>query len=343
MTTCRLRAKETGLLSAGICLFILFPVFGEDTHARLAALEARIAELEKRLEEQNAALRLALDTHQAGHTANGPNSEMAAFSNRLTTVETHLATMRESGETPWPDGLSLGGYGEVHYSNLSGQGGAADKREIDFHRFVLMLGKTFSERIRFNSELELEHVMAGDNEKGHIALEQAYFDFDMNDSHTLRAGLFLMPVGLLNAAHEPTRFYGVERNPVEREVIPSTWWEAGIGSHGWFNDSLEYAAYLHSGLKTDRAKNYAVRSGRQKVANADASEPAGTLALNWHRPGFTLGGSLQYQSDITQGAELESVPGVFSEGHLIWQHERFALRKRPAKHIGMGAGSAADG
>src|SRR5438874_6846832 len=32
---------------------------------------------------------------------------------------------------------------------------------------------------------------------------------------SLRAGLFLMPVGLLNETHEPTAYYGVERNFVE--------------------------------------------------------------------------------------------------------------------------------
>jgi len=326
-TTTRFLNKKTArLLSAGLCLLMSAPALGDDTAARLAALEARIAELEKRLEEQASAQRDTLASQTGGTEAATPNTENAAFSDRLTAVETHLAAMEEAKASDWTEGLSLGGYGELHYNNLTGRGGAADKREIDFHRFVLTLGKSFNERIRLNSELELEHVMAGDNEKGYMALEQAYLDFDMNDRHTARAGLFLLPVGLLNTSHEPTRFYGVERNPVERDVIPTTWWEAGVGSHGWFTDSLEYAAYLHSGLKTDASKNYSVRSGRQKVAYANASDPAGTLALNWHMPGLTLGGSLQYQSDITQGLPQGPVHGLFSEGHLDWQYQRFGLR-----------------
>ena len=39
----------------------------------------------------------------------------------------------------------------------------------------------------------------------------------------------LVPVGFLNEVHEPPTFYGVERNPVEKNVIPTTWWEGGIG------------------------------------------------------------------------------------------------------------------
>ena len=43
----------------------------------------------------------------------------------------------------------------------------------------------------------------------------------------LRGGLFLMPFGLLNEHHEPTIFYGVQRNFVETVIIPSTWREGG--------------------------------------------------------------------------------------------------------------------
>jgi hypothetical protein len=296
---------------------------GDGADERMALLEARIAALEQRLEQQAQVRETAV---VVAAIRDREIVEQHAFSNRLEQVESRIAAMDRRVTDGLLDGVTLGGYGELHYNNLSGRGGAPDKRELDFHRFVLTFGKTFNERLRFNSELELEHVMAGKDEKGYMALEQAYLDFDLNARHTARAGLFLMPVGLVNPTHEPPRFYGVERNPVEREVIPTTWFEAGVGMHGLLTDQLRYEVYLHSGLKTDMLGGYSVRSGRQKVSYADASAPAATLALNWSMPGITLGGSVQYQSDITQRAEFEKVSALFHEFHLDAYYGAWALR-----------------
>jgi hypothetical protein len=67
---------------------------------------------------------------------------------------------------------------------------------------------------------------------GEFEVEQFYVDRRLNDAMTLRAGLFLMPFGLLNEHHEPTNFYGVQRNFVETMIIPSTWFQSlrsGVG------------------------------------------------------------------------------------------------------------------
>ena len=83
----------------------------------------------------------------------------------------------------WAEKIRIGGYGELHYNNLDGEGGATGKDEIDFHRFVLFLGHTFNERTRFFSELEVEHSNAGEGKKGEIELEQAYVEYDLNENH----------------------------------------------------------------------------------------------------------------------------------------------------------------
>ena len=44
----------------------------------------------------------------------------------------------------------------------------------------------------------------------------------------MKAGLFLIPVGILNQTHEPDTFYGVERNNVEKNIIPTTCGEGGL-------------------------------------------------------------------------------------------------------------------
>jgi len=225
----------------------------------------------------------------------------------------------------WADKTTVGGYGELHYNNLSGKGGAADKDEVDFHRFVLFFGHEFSDDIRFFSELELEHSIAGDDKNGEVELEQAYLDFDLNDQHTARAGLFLLPVGIINETHEPPTFYGTERNPIEKNVIPATWWAAGAGSHGELGAGFSYDAYVHSGLAVDNG--FKIRSGRQKVSKDKANDLAATARLKYTGiAGLELSVSAQHQQDMGQGLVTGLESGNLIETHAIWSTGPFTLK-----------------
>lgn len=224
-------------------------------------------------------------------------------------------------------GPSVGGYGELHYNQVSSDAG--DNEEIDFHRFVLFFGHEFTDRVRFASELELEHSLAGDGQPGEVELEQAYVEFDLTDTLAARAGLFLLPIGMLNETHEPPTFYGVERNDVENIIIPSTWWEAGAGIRGNLANGLSWDASLHSGLAmpTTGGSAFRVRSGRQKVAEADASNMAATLRLKYTGvPGLELAASYQYQSDPSQVAGDGLDSGQLFTTHAAYQRDRFGLR-----------------
>ncbi|MDH5737945.1 MAG: OprO/OprP family phosphate-selective porin, partial [Gammaproteobacteria bacterium] len=129
-----------------------------------------------------------------------------------------LADAVESGDfSSMASPTHIGGYGEMHYGDLD------NGREMDFHRFVLFVSHAFSDSVSFHSELELEHSIAGDGKPGEIELEQAYIQWDFAQGHRLKSGLFLIPVGMINETHEPDVFYGVERNPVEKNIIPTTW------------------------------------------------------------------------------------------------------------------------
>ena len=249
-----------------------------------------------------------------------------AVSDRLASLEQEVQQLKSNASSDSESAVHIGGYGELHYNNLSGENGASDKEELDFHRFVLYVGYDFSESVRLTSELEVEHSLSGDGKPGEVELEQAFIDFDLNGSHTARAGLFLLPVGLMNLTHEPTRFYGVERNPVENKIIPTTWWEAGAGFHGQLLDSVSYAAYIHSGLNTSSNSSYAVRSGRQKAAKAKASDLAGTIAVNWNNPGITVGGALVYESDVTQGSDASAGNALLLELHANVKKGPLGLR-----------------
>ena len=221
----------------------------------------------------------------------------------------------------------LGGYGELHINMLENQANGESFNEIDFHRFVLFLQHDFNDRLRFNSELEIEHAYSGEGKPGAVELEQAYVEYDWAGQHSLKAGLFLVPVGILNETHEPPTFYGVERNPVEKNIIPTTWWEGGLAFTGAFGDGFRYDFAAHSGLFTEADDNYAIRPGRQKVAKARFDSQAYTGRLRWLGiPGLELAASLQYQDDITQETDPTAGGAWLATAHAAWQREHFGLR-----------------
>ncbi len=268
------------------------------------------------------------------------NAELSARLNALADAEGGSSMGRGHGGGR----SSFGGYGELHYNNLSNNGPAGDQKEIDFHRFVLYLGHEFNEDIRFFSELEVEHSVAGDGENGEVALEQAFLEFDLGEQTAARAGVVLVPVGFINETHEPNTFYGVERPVVESAIIPTTWGEAGGMLSSRFDNGFSVDAAVTSGMNTNAGKNYAVRSGRQSVSEAVANDLAYTLRVRWTGlAGVELGAALNYQSDMTQSLDATAGSGVLAEAHASVQKGDFGLRALYATWNLDGSGPASVG
>ncbi len=249
--------------------------------------------------------------------------QVNALQNQADATEEKAAD--HSQKSAWSENTRLGGYGELHYTNTD------KKDELDFHRFVLFFGHEFSDKLRLFSELELEHVFIEDSDegesRGEVELEQAYIEGDINDRLTARAGLFLVPVGIINETHEPPTFYGVERNPVEKNIIPATWWEGGLGLTTRFGQGWSADFAFTSGLNTPtEGKNaFKIRSGRQNVSEAKASNGAVTGRIKYTGiPGVELAATAQYQSDITQGES--DVSATLIETHAAIRKGRFGLR-----------------
>jgi hypothetical protein len=218
----------------------------------------------------------------------------------------------------WWDKTSIGGYGELHYNNKEGSNDV-----IDFHRFVLFVNHDYTDKIALFTELELEHALAGEGKEGEVELEQAFIRFALKDGYTADAGLFLVPVGLLNETHEPDTFFGVERNNVEKYIIPTTWWQAGVRISKDFGNGLTVDFAVTDGLKTEDGY---IRGGRQKVANAIANDGAYTLRAVYRGiPGLELGASLFQQDDLSQGASAD-VEGTLSVFHLNYKKGGFGLK-----------------
>jgi hypothetical protein len=207
-------------------------------------------------------------------------------------LATSLAQAQDSSPPPPPPSSSTGlsGYMDFHYNKTAQEDG-----QLDFHRFVLLITHRFSDRIRFVSELELEHAfVAGLEESGELELEQAYLDFLLSRSFNVRAGMLLMPVGIINERHEPPVFYGVERPLVETVVIPTTWFEVGAGVHGEIRQGWRYRAFVTSPLNAaEFSAEEGLRNGRQKGNRTNIGRAAGTARLEYvGLRGLTAGASV---------------------------------------------------
>ena len=245
---------------------------------------------------------------------------------------------RSGGIQGFVDRTTIGGYGELHYNNFGGDvppGKTRKADEVDFHRFVLFFGHKFNDWISFKSEFELEHAVSGEGKKGEIELEQAYLDFNINRQLNAKAGVFLIPLGMLNETHEPPTFYGVERNQIETRIIPTTWWEAGLGLYGEVLPGLNYQAGLTSSLNAAKYKSdfsNAVRDGRQKVSEAPAENIGFSGALNYTGvPGLLLGAALFTGDTGQDGASNVALKGVDArltlwDFHTRYQKDRIDLR-----------------
>ena len=229
---------------------------------------------------------------------------------------------------------TVGGYGELHYNNLQSAINPNEKT-LDLHRFVLFVNHEFNDKIRFFSELEVEHANTEAN--GVVEMEQAYIQFDLNESSKINAGMLLIPVGILNETHEPPTFYGVERNPVEKNIIPVTWSEGGAMLSGNYASGFSYDLALTSGL--NQGTN--IRGGRQSVSEADASNLAATARAKYTGiNGLALSATIQYQDDMTQDSSDNIENATLVETHAIWNIADFTLTGLYARWDIKGSGAS---
>ena len=236
-------------------------------------------------------------------------------------------------------GLRLWGYGELYYTN------PVDERaqtRFDLARAVFGIGYAFDERTEFNSEFEVEHAVASSSDPGEFEVEQFYVDHRLNDALAVRAGLFLMPFGFINENHEPTNFYGVQRNFVETLIIPSTWREGGFNLHGSTSGGFGWNVGVTTGFdltKWDFAPEFPLyrtaaelidgdagplHATHQELALANARNLSQYVALSYFGvPGLTLGGAIFTGNAVPVGPGAQRV--TLWEGHARWMPGKWDL------------------
>ena len=176
--------------------------------------------------------------------------------------------------------FTLGGYGEVtakhcFYSNNYLRYGKNPEKyandhygEFDLPHVVIYMGYDFGHGWSVGTEIEFEHggtesaveieeEEGGEYESevergGEVALEQFWLQKAFNRYAIIRAGMQVIPVGGLNAHHEPTEYFGVYRPEGEFTIIPSTWHEVGLTFMGSTPNGWHYQAMFLPGLDSDR-------------------------------------------------------------------------------------------
>ncbi|HYM80308.1 MAG TPA: hypothetical protein VEY91_02725 [Candidatus Limnocylindria bacterium] len=205
-------------------------------------------------------------------------------------------------------GVTIGGYGELLLEKFDREreDDAPSNRipQLDYLRNILYVGFKFDDRLLFNSEIELEHAVVGEGQGGEITLEFAYLDYLWRPAFGLRAGMLLVPIGLVNEWHEPPVFIGTRRPDVEQRIIPTTWRANGAGIFGQLPSGFAYRAYLTEGLDaTGFTAGSALRDGRQSGSRSKLTHPAVSGRLDYEGLAGLLIGVSGYRGDSWQDAQ----------------------------------------
>lgn len=300
----------------------------DEMASQLQALQAEL----KAMKAQNATLasqQQAQSQQQAEQTA------------QVAQLQASQETLQQAAAKPSPlDNLSVFGYGEIGYSRPSRN---TNDTRADLGRAVFGFGYRFDEKTRFASEFEVEHAVASSSDVGEFEVEQFYVDHMFTDKVGMTAGVFLMPVGLINEHHEPTAYYGVYRNFIETLIIPSTWREGGFALHGNTDFGLDWNVGLTTGLDLSKwnftpetplynsaldlqnNKVAPMQATHQEMSLANAKNASQYLSLNYRGvPGLLVGGSV-FTGNANPAAGAGSQRATLWEAHTRWTPGKWDL------------------
>ena len=239
--------------------------------------------------------------------------------------------------------LTIGGYGEVAYSRNFYSDHVSRYSQPEAHkddpshgRFdlphaVIYLGYDFGKGWSFGTEIEFEHGGNGiayekedeeggeweqETEKGgEVELEQFWLQKSFARWANIRAGHFVVPVGLNNAHHEPLNFFTVYRPEGENTIMPSTWHQTGLSFWGRYGD-FRYEAQFLAGLNADNFTNTGwIHKGHKSPLEFDVANKYGVALRidNYSVPGLRIGLSAYYGHSIgnTYPAEKDGLSATY--------------------------------
>jgi len=324
-------------LAAAILAFVSTGAYADDAtlKAEVDALKAEVAALRAEVHDMREARAVMVSTPAVATTA-APAAAVSAPPPAAVVVANNGPGAGAGMPNPGiglGEGTTLWGYGQIDYNHPTAH--AADA-QADLTRAVIGFNHAFSDSTRVYGELEWEHAVTSNEDQGESEVEQLYVEHSLAENYGVRAGLMLIPLGLLNEHHEPTQYYGVERNLVEQAIIPTTWREGGVAGYG----STEFGLAWNAGITTgpdlgnwdpssDEGRASPLGSIHQELQLAHAHDPSFFGALNYNGiPGFNVGGGVftgkigQATSKSTSGDAnfpADDARLTLAEAHVRWQ------------------------
>ena len=282
------------------------------------------------LEQQNVALQAKVQQLEGAQSAQPEQATQLQQPARVidNTQASVTAAGRSTALADWADATTVSSYGEIGYNRPSQ---AIAGTSVDVQRAVIGMQHRFDDQTRMVGEWEWEHAVTSFSDRGEAEVEQLWVEREFRGGLRGKAGLFLMPFGLINQNHEPTAYYGVFRDQVERAIIPSTWREVGVGVSGTTDLALTWDVGLTTGFNLskwdpnstegrDRGPLQATHGEGQFAAARDLSIYG---ALNWRGwPGLQLGGAV-FTGKV--GQQAPGFPGNDSRLTLLDGHVRYTV------------------
>ena len=274
------------LSTAFLCALVSMPAHASEAEL-LQRIEALAAQLDA-IKAELAATRKKTDTVE---------QKQEALASTVAATGPSAATASYGSPSARTQSTVISSYGEINYTRPNN---ATNQAQADVARAVFGITHRFDDKTKMVGEFEWEHAVTSAGDKGEAAVEQLYVEHELSNGLRVKGGLYLMPVGLINTNHEPTAFYGVQRNFVETAIIPSTWREAGFGLSRTHDNGLSWDIGVTTGFdlsKWDAASTDGTESPlgsiHQEGQLAKANDLSVHAALNWRgMPGLLLGGSV---------------------------------------------------
>lgn len=282
----------------------------EELAAKLEALEAQNAALQGKVERLEAAQtqqsaqaqQQSAQIQQQSAQVQQQAAQVQQQAQAVEQVQQTAQTAAAKVESSWAASTTVSAYGEIGYSHPTKS--AADTN-TDVQRAVIGIQHRFDDKTKMVAEWEWEHAITSSDDAGESEVEQLWLEREFQNGLRGRAGLFLMPVGLINQNHEPTAYYGVYRPDVDTKIIPSTWREVGLGLSGDISNGLTWDVAVTTAPNLshweadstegrDRGPLQSIHGEGQFAAARDVGIVG---ALNWRGiPGLLVGGSIVYDS-----------------------------------------------
>ena len=165
-------------------------------------------------------------------------------------------------------------------------------------------------------------------------MQQAVVELSPSPAFGVRAGLLLLPLGIINQTNAFPTYLTVDRPLTDRLIIPTIWRELGAGIFGDVGGALRFELDVVGGLNgTGFAAQAPLAGGRGNGRDIAINGAAvtGRLELYSASTGFVMGGSGYYGSASGGQPLLDGVRVGIVEGDVRFRGGGFDLRAEYAQ------------